>query len=457
MGVTTSQRGPMSVRPAAVAGMFYPANAAELNSNLDDYLSNETTATSSPKAIIAPHAGYIYSGPVAGSVYSNVAQLRDVIKRVVLLGPAHRVYVDGIAIPTATHFATPLGNVELDSATLNKLSNLSFIEYMDIAHSQEHSLEVHIPFLQKVLDDFVLIPLLVGNASAEEVAAVLESLWGDAETLIVVSSDLSHYHQYQDAKDIDADTTRLIEAMDYQHIGPEQACGCMPMRGLLKLAKQKNMQLHTLDLRNSGDTAGPRDRVVGYGAYALYEDGILDDKGKECVFTVMKRSIEQGLSNGSPYKPDISEYDQSLTQRYAVFVTLELDNQLRGCIGTTEAQMPLIEAVAHFAHAAAFSDPRFPALTTDEYQKTSISLSILTSPTVLEFDDETHLIAQLRPGIDGLIIEKGRHRATFLPVVWESLPQPTQFISHLKQKAGIRQDETPEKAWRYTAEYYTQD
>ncbi len=455
MSNTPIQRDPVSIRPAAVAGMFYPANAAELNASLDDFVSSDATEASSPKAIIAPHAGYIYSGPVAGSVYSHIAQLRDVVRRVILLGPAHRAYVDGIAIPSTTHFATPLGNVALDTAILKRLSQLSFIEYIDIAHSQEHSLEVHLPFLQKVLDDFVLIPLLVGNASAEDVSAVLENLWGGEETLIVVSSDLSHYHEYQEAKAIDADTTQLIEALDYEHIGPEQACGCMPMRGLLKLAKQKNMHLHTLDLRNSGDTAGPRDRVVGYGAYALYEDSILDKKDQACVFEIMKQSIEQGLKKGTPFMPDISRFNEPLTKPYAVFVTLELNNQLRGCIGTTEAQMPLIEAVAHFAHAAAFSDPRFPALTEDEYQNTKISLSILTPPTALEFDGENNLLEQLRPGIDGLIIEKDRRRATFLPVVWESLSQPAQFMSHLKQKAGIRADEAPERAWRYTAEYYS--
>ena len=249
---------PLSIRPTAVAGSFYPKHASELNNMLKKLLSLDSVKVATPKAIIAPHAGYIYSGQTAASVYSNIEQVKDKIRRVVLLGPTHRVYVKGIALPSNTHFASPLGNVSIDTQSLKKISSHSFVDYIDEAHVQEHSLEVHIPFLQKVINNFVLLPILVGNATPEQVATILKELWGNDETLIVISSDLSHYLNYETASKTDRNTTKLIEKFDYEHIGSQQACGCMPMRGLLKLAQEKNMTIQTIDLRNSGDTAGTK-------------------------------------------------------------------------------------------------------------------------------------------------------------------------------------------------------
>ncbi len=454
MGATPMNQA-LSIRPTAVAGSFYPGNASQLNNMLDEYLSKKTVDIAPPKAIIAPHAGYVYSGPIAANVYASIAKLRFQIKRVVLLGPTHRVYVKGIALPSNSHFASPLGNVSIDTASLKKISAHSFVQYLDVAHEQEHSLEVHIPFLQKVLNDFTLLPILVGDATPEQVATILEELWGGTETLIVISSDLSHYLDYETARKTDSNTTHLIENFDYKHIGSNQACGCMPMRGLLKLAQEKNMSLQTIDLRNSGDTAGSKDRVVGYGAYALFESRILNKDDETLVFDVIHKSIEQGLETGKAYKPDLEGISEKLKKNYAVFITLKLNGQLRGCIGTTEAHMPLINAVAHYAHAAAFCDPRFKPLSADEYKQVDISLSILTPAVPLPFNDEQDLINKLKSDVDGLIICKGNARATFLPVVWESIKDPKQFVSELKRKAGIPASEPPEKAWRYNAEYYT--
>lgn len=452
-----SQHNPsrVSIRPAAVAGMFYPGNAVQLDADIGKFLQADIHQISAPKAIIVPHAGYMYSGPVAASAYANLVRQHAQIKRVVLLGPAHRVYIEGMALPTNTHFATPLGNIALDTGSMALIAELPFVEYLDAAHRDEHSLEVQLPFLQKTLDDFLLIPIVVGNASPEQVQQVLEQLWGGPETLIVISSDLSHYHDYQHARQLDSETTRLIETFTWSQLGPEQACGCMPMRGLLKLARQRSMTIKTLDLRNSGDTAGPRDKVVGYGSYALHEQCILSARNKDIVFKIMRNSIEQGFQGKNVLQLDMGDYSAPLTERYAVFVTLKLNNQLRGCIGNTEADRPLIEAAAYYAHAAAFSDPRFPALSEEEFADIQISLSILTPATRLEFSDEQDLVKQLRPGVDGLIIESNGRRATFLPAVWESLTERNQFLSELKKKAGIAADEAPEQAWRYTAEYYS--
>jgi MEMO1 family protein len=454
MTASSKNQQRISIRPTAVAGSFYPQNATQLNDMLDEYLSIKAVDVNPPKAIIAPHAGYIYSGQIAASVYSNVEKLKTQITRVILLGPAHRVYVKGIALASNSHFATPLGNVPIDTQALIELENYPFVQFLDVAHEQEHSLEVHIPFLQKVLNDFTLIPLLVGDAEPEQVATILDELWGGDETLIVISSDLSHFLDYETACKTDSNTTHLIENFEYQKIGPNQACGCMPMRGLLKLAREKNMNIQTLDLRNSGDTAGTKDRVVGYGAYALFDNSILNENDKELLFDVINKSIKQGLETGSAYEPDTENYAEHLKNNYAVFITLKLNGQLRGCIGTTEANMPLINAAAHYAYAAAFSDPRFNPLTADEYNQIDISLSILTPASSLSFKDEQDLLNQLRPNIDGLIISKNNARATFLPVVWESIKDKRQFLDELKRKAGINRTDSPDKAWRYTAEYY---
>ncbi|MBL7004045.1 MAG: AmmeMemoRadiSam system protein B [Gammaproteobacteria bacterium] len=258
-------------RQAAVAGQFYPLEQYELSAEVDALL----TAAQKPlvknvKALIAPHAGYCYSGPIAANAYAYIVPIKHKIKRVVLLGPAHRVAFKGLALSSATAFQTPLGDVMLDKDALNQLSLFKQVTINDRAHQQEHSLEVHLPFLQRILDDFTLVPLVVGDASVDEVAMVLDALWGGDETLILISSDLSHFLNYQQAQQIDEKTTAAINAFNYEAIGYENACGRNPVNGLLLQAQTKGLKVKTIDVRNSGDTAGSLDRVVGYGAYVFY-------------------------------------------------------------------------------------------------------------------------------------------------------------------------------------------
>lgn len=256
-------------RQAAVAGMFYPAGPRELQSMLDDMLAGADATGPVPKAMIVPHAGYIYSGPVAATGYARLRQAADTIRRVILLGPSHRVPVRGLALPDADTFSTPLGEIRLDADVMHRLLALPQVHVDPAAHQLEHSLEVHLPFLQTVLDDFSLVPLVVGDASADEVCAVIERVWDGPETLLVISSDLSHYHDYETARRLDAATSRAIESLALEDIGYEHACGRAPLSGLLLYARQHGLSLQTIDLRNSGDTAGPRDQVVGYGTYVL--------------------------------------------------------------------------------------------------------------------------------------------------------------------------------------------
>jgi MEMO1 family protein len=260
-----------TIREPAVAGMFYPDDPSTLQRMVDDYLDRVAESTAPPpKALIVPHAGYIYSGPIAASGYARLRAIRDKIHRVVLLGPSHRVAFTGLAGSSAEVFSTPLGNIPLDTSAIAALTALPQVQILDQAHLLEHSLEVHLPFLQESLDEFTLVPLVVGDANAEEVAEVLERLWGDDETLIVISSDLSHYHDYATAQRLDQQTAAAIEALKPEEIRSDGACGRNPVKGLLLLARRKGMTIETLDLRNSGDTAGTRDQVVGYGAWALH-------------------------------------------------------------------------------------------------------------------------------------------------------------------------------------------
>lgn len=266
-----------TVRAPAVAGFFYPTDPKELRSLVRQFLSQAETSLDSlaaaqtpPKAIIAPHAGYTYSGPIAASAYARLQAARDRITRVVLIGPSHRVGFRGIALSDAAAFVTPLGSVPIDQAAVKALRRLPGVSVLEAAHAREHSLEVHLPFLQETLAQFNLIPLVTGDARPAEVGTVLEAVWGGPETLIVVSSDLSHYQDYATARQLDEATSQAIEHLRYEEIGDDRACGRIPVNGLLWLARRQGLHGQTIDLRNSGDTAGPRDQVVGYGAYVFH-------------------------------------------------------------------------------------------------------------------------------------------------------------------------------------------
>ena len=266
----------ISLRPPAVAGMFYPDSPAVLSRDISRMLETAVQEMSGkalqlrPKAIIVPHAGYVYSGPIAASIYALLKPLRDTIRRVVLLGPVHHVAIDGLALPSSTAFTTPLGEIQIDQQAVSGIQDLPQIITSDAAHGPEHSLEVQLPFLQTLFSHFSLLPLAVGHTSPEAVGEVLEKLWGGEETLIVVSSDLSHFLPYNAARAIDEETARHIMSLD-PLISHQQACGASPINGLLHAARMHGMQARLIDLRNSGDTAGDKSRVVGYGAFAFME------------------------------------------------------------------------------------------------------------------------------------------------------------------------------------------
>lgn len=261
------------VRPAAVAGSFYPASPDALGAQVSNYLQASQTAIAHPKALIVPHAGYIYSGSIAASGYATLKDQETPYSRVVLIGPSHHVPFRGVATSNATHFTTPLGDIPLDRQALRELDGFDFVISLDKAHAQEHSLEVQLPFLQETLSQFSLIPLVCGDISPLQLAELLDALWGGPETLFVISSDLSHYHDYKSAQIRDRATAEAISSLTPSAIGYDDACGRTGVNALLILAKKRGCEMKLLDLRNSGDTAGSQDRVVGYGSWAMVKAG----------------------------------------------------------------------------------------------------------------------------------------------------------------------------------------
>jgi len=450
-----------AVRKPAVAGMFYPAAPAALRGEIEGLLRAAAPverAAAWPKALIAPHAGTIYSGPIAAAAYARLAPARGKIERVVLLGPAHRLPFRGIAAPTSASFETPLGRIVVDHAAVSRALACPGVGELDRAFDGEHSLEVHLPFLQAVLGDFALAPFVVGGTAPGQVAALLDALWGGVETLIVVSTDLSHYLDYASAKRVDARTCRAIERLEAETIEDDGACGRYPVKGLLEVARRRGMRATTLDLRSSGDTAGDKARVVGYGAWALEEEDAarLSDMERRTLAKIALESIRKGLETGRPLALDLDKLPWSLRTHRASFVTLTIAGKLRGCIGMLAAERPLALDVAQSAFAAAFQDPRFAKLTAAEFGAVDIEVSVLSTPAPVPAASEAELLKQLVPGRDGVILEAGAKRSTFLPDVWKGIPEPHAFLSALRAKAGMDPAAWPKtmRAWRYRTEAF---
>src|SRR6266852_4890071 len=332
------------VRPPAVASLFYPGDARTLAEEVSSYLDQTEEAPLAPefpKAVIVPHAGFIYSGPVAASAYDRLRPARGIVSRVVILGPCHRVPVLGLALPRASAFDTPLGRIPLDEEAIASIRGLPQVVESAATHAEEHSLEVQLPFLQQVLGEFSLVPLVVGSVAPEKVAEVLEHLWGGDETLFVISSDLSHYHSYEAARRIDGATVQAILGFD-AGISHEQACGATPVAGALIAAKRKGLAPKLLDCRNSGDTAGGKDQVVGYASFALAPEGARyeAEHGRK-LLQIARASISAALGADPAPGPQArapAAEESWLRESRAIFVTLIQGGELRGCVGTLEAQ-----------------------------------------------------------------------------------------------------------------------
>lgn len=448
-----------AVRRAAVAGMFYPDGAPALRREVDACLDagavgagaeaqSGADPSARPKLLVVPHAGYVYSGAVAGQAYARLRPHAGTIRRVVVLGPAHRVALRGLALPAHDVFETPLGRVAVDPAARGALAGLPQVSTSATAHADEHSIEVQLPFLQRVLgESFTIVPLLVGQAGADEVAEVVERMWGGDETLVVVSSDLSHYLPYDHAQAQDARTARRIAA-GATDLQPDEACGARALNGALRSANRRGLALRRIDLCNSGDTAGDRRRVVGYAAFVAADavgDAARADGGDEAstgseglggaLLARARNAIAVRLGLGSVDEPP----HPALAAPGATFVTLkDVRGGLRGCIGRLEPDAPLEVDVRRNAQSAAFADPRFAPLAACEWPGLSLSVSLLGPHQPLPRQPDARRAARaLRPGRDGVVLAWRGRRATFLPQVWEQLPDADGFVAALLHKAGL--------------------
>lgn len=447
-------------RPPAVAGLFYPAEPADLRRQIERYLSEADGRGPVPKAVIAPHAGYAYSGPVAASAYARLRPARGVIERVVIVGPAHRVPFEGLATTSAPAFETPLGAIPIDHGAVEAALALPQVQVLDEAHANEHSLEVHLPFLQVVLGDFRLVPFVVGEATPHQVAEVLELLWGGPETLVVVSSDLSHFHDAATSRQIDGETAQAIESLREDQLSGRRACGYLPVGGLLENARRRGLRVKAIDLRNSGDTAGDPARVVGYGAFVVTPSALVPTDESRLLH-VAARAISEGCreSEHGPWLPDAEQHPPPLRELRATFVALHRHGALRGCRGSLAANEPLVVNVARSAAAAAFADYRFPAVTAEELADLHIHISILSPFETIAFTSEAELLSQLQPGIHGVLLRHESQQGVFLPSVWEKVPAPQEFLEHLKIKAGLAADfwSSELRAERFTVESLESD
>ena len=433
-----------SVQAAGVAGLFYPSDPEELAAGVDASLARAAAPEMAPKAVIAPHAGHIYSGDIAGAAYRLLAQRKSELKRVVLLGPTHRMPVRGIALSPANAWETPFGSLAVDQTARDELARQPGVTVAPEPFVGEHSLEVHLPFIQRALGDVEVLPILVGQPMNGQVSQVLDQLWGGPETAIIVSSDLSHFHDYDTAVAKDAETASGIERLEPQVCEGHRACGYFIIDGLLDQARRRDLRVTALDVRNSGDTCGPRDRVVGYGSFAFEyaHSARLDAGARKTLFDLAREVVRQAaLHGGQAPKININgQLPRSLLAQRPTFVTLNIDGRLRGCRGSVLAHQSLISDVANNAFQSGFGDPRFTPLSIGELEGLEFHVSILSTPRRIACESQAELLGELRPDVDGVILRDGDRQSLFLPSVWGQISDPQTFIRQLKLKAGLPAD-----------------
>jgi len=464
--------GSTAVRKPAVAGQFYSANPSKLRQEVEGYLAAGKKLGEYPRIIISPHAGYVFSGPVAGIGFATID---PGVKKVILVGPSHHKYFDGVSIPEAEAYETPLGQVKLAFADIKKLRSNPLVHAYPDAHSREHCLEVQLPFLQVILKEFTIIPVITGNVEPAVVADLLFPLI-DKSTLVVISSDFSHYHSNNEARQIDKASIETI--VNAREEGPIDACGELPIRVAMHLAKKMGLTPRLLDARNSFETCpeyGSGDRVVGYASIVYMKNGgeagavgasvektggmgapdksMISDSDKTFLLKLAREALERAVKSEKPPSP--ADIPAACREMCGCFVTLTKAGELRGCIGYLEGIKPLWQAVIDNAKNAALNDPRFPAVAPQELQDIKVEVSVLTKPEPFEYKDPADLLSKLESGRDGLILSVGYRQSTFLPQVWDQLPDKVEFLEHLSRKAGLPKDAWKEASYkRYFAIHF---
>lgn len=447
------------IKKYSVAGMFYSASKEELLSQLKTFKeNNKKDYTIETKAIIVPHAGYYYSGQLASEGYQY---LNKQVKNIFIIAPAHQVAVNDVAIADYDKWETPLGEISTNKAIIDEIKKTFDCEYFNEAFEKEHAIEVQIPFIQYYLDDVRIVPILISGDNYKILKQIIDYFWKDEENAFVISSDLSHFHSYVDAKAIDNLTAEMIETQNIEKFHNQQACGAKGICAITRFALEKEFSLIRIGMLNSGDITGEKNKVVGYGSWFLYENSknyFIKEYFSDLSLQICKDSIDYALNNNK--KIDIKKFDNipSVFDEFgACFVTLEKEGRLRGCIGSIIAHRPLIQDLVENAYSASFKDSRFHPLQLSELDKLTISISLLSYPEKMEFEDEPELLDEMRPFVDGIIIRDGQKQAVYLPSVWEQLPDKTEFLRSLRLKAGMPSDywSAHFEAYKFTVEYIT--
>jgi hypothetical protein len=448
-----------AVHPAQVAGMFYPDDPAALRAALDKAFAAAPPCPFRAKMVVVPHAGIDYSGFVAAKAL-RALDAPDRLKRVVILGPNHRAPLDGIALHPAAAWATPLGVTPVAEEAARAVLSLEGVKVDARPFAGEHSLEMPLIFVQRLLPWVEIVPVLVGAAEPALVEEAVERLWGGHETAICLSSDLSHFLSAPAARARDDATRAKIESGGWNALEPGDACGYATLRGAIRVAEARGMRATGIAFATSDERGGPRERVVGYGAFAFEEADAarLAGADRERLFALAAASLDFAAAHEGE-APEVAlgaAASPSLSAQRASFVTLERDGALRGCIGSPAPRMALARDVAINAVAAGFGDPRFSPLKAGELGELTISISVLSPATPLALADEDELIARLHPGRDGLILRERGASALFLPSVWSVLPDRRAFVQNLKRKMGRASDHWSEsmRAWRFTTESF---
>lgn len=468
-----------NIRSPVWAGRFYPSQRAELELTIDRLTRQaESTQVQIPshkslKALILPHAGYIFSGLTAA--HASLVLKKNQFSKVILLAADHHVGFSGGVISDVTAYETPLGRIMLhDDASKLRRQSKTF-QALPASDRREHSLEVVLPFLQRYLEEFELVPIVLGPCHIGRIAESIDPLL-DPNTLLVVSSDLSHYRSYSNAVAMDKETIDMILNLDADKLIKRKniACGIRPLLVLINLARLHGWQPVLLHYSNSGDTAGDRSKVVGYSAIAFFGGSSMQNNSdsaqplshgqgqvlvKLARQTVMERlGRKMADAEADALAVDLTDIDFQV--RRGTFVTLHIDGQLRGCIGSLSARESIIDSVKHNAINAAFHDPRFSPLTTEELDTIDFEVSLLSEPQPLEYRDSEDLLSKLRVNVDGVILRKGSNSATYLPQVWKQLPRPEDFLSHLCKKAGLSFNswkKTPLEILIYQVQYFAEE
>jgi AmmeMemoRadiSam system protein B/AmmeMemoRadiSam system protein A len=439
--VSGGHAGQQDVRPPAVAGTFYPGEPDQLRQMIGTLLNEapEVKVPGKVRGLVSPHAGYIYSGIVAAVGYK---QIDPSVRTVILLGSSHRVRLSAPSISEVRAYQTPLGPVPM-AELASTLRRSPMFKSVPEAHVQEHSLEVQLPFLQVMLKQCEIVPILINDADPEALAKTLAPHIGE-DTLVVASTDLSHYYSYNTALTLDRICTTAISGCALSDMSLCEACGKPAVLTLMHLAQIKDWKGVLVDYRNSGDTAGNKSRVVGYTSIAFVDEKeqtktmteTLSTHDRKVLLRLARSAITAKLIDGVEVERP-AQVSPVLNALRGCFVTLHKNGQLRGCIGTIEPTCSLLECVEKNAKNAAFGDPRFPALRAEELQEIDVEVSVLSVPEALSFSDGEDLKRKLEPNVHGVILSRGMHRSTFLPQVWQQLPDKEKFLEHLCLKGGM--------------------